>query len=87
MSGISISNRFQKHGSVSLFEQCLFTTDGIGHGQWIVSVHTLGMHRIRINSRTNTGKKVKGHGFTGCLSAHAVEIIHEIKNDGQSALH
>ena len=45
------------------------------------------MHGIGINSGTNTGKKIKGHGFTSCLSAHAVEIIHEIKNDGQSALH
>ena len=43
------------------------------------------MHRLWVHTETNPGEHVETHRLAFGLAAHAVEIVHDVKQDGRMA--
>ncbi len=87
MTGIAVGDGLEKNGPPPFLDQALLALNCVHYRKRIVAIDAFGMHGIGIYARANAGQAVKGHGFPGGLSTHAVKIIHEVEDDGQPTLH
>ena len=85
VAGLAVTQNIQKHRPLFCLDELQFAFVGVRQGQWIVSVHHLGVHVFRVYRRPDAGQAFKAHGLANGLAAHAVEIVHEIEQHRQAA--
>ena len=85
VSGITIGEHIQQHRSLTVLDKLLLALVGFNYCKRIVAVYALCMHLAGGNARAHSCKNIVSHGFAVGLSAHAVLVVENIEDDGQSA--
>ena len=68
---------------VRFFDDFAFAANGVDDGEGVVAVDALGMHAIRVDAQAYSGQHPKAHGLAHGLTAHAIEVVHEIEEHGR----
>ena len=81
MAREAIGDGVEQDGATPGDEQFAFALHSIGHGQRIVAIDALGMHRLWVDAQPQASEHAKAHRLAHGLAAHAVKIVHKIKQN------
>ena len=85
VAGDAVRDRVQQDRALAGEQQLLLATHGVGHGQRVVPVHALGVHRLGVDAGADARQHVVAHGLAVGLAAHAVEVVEEVEQDRRVA--
>ena len=87
VTGVSVSNGVEKYGTLVLFDKSDLSSHCVDNGKRIVTVDTLCVHLVGIDPRAGSYEQTAPrHRFAAGLTAHAVEVVEEVEDNGKSAL-
>ena len=82
----TIGHDVEQDGAFVILDQLHLALVRVDDSQRVPAVDTLGVHLARGDACAETGGHIVGHGFAHGLAAHAVEVIKDVEDDGQTAL-
>ena len=86
MADETIGHDVEQDGAFVILDQLHLALVRVDDSQRVPAVDTLGVHLARGDACAETGGHIVGHGFAHGLAAHAVEVIKDVEDDGQTAL-
>ena len=86
MADETIGHDVKQDGAFVILDQLHLALVRVDDSQRVPAVDTLGVHLARGDACAETGGHIVGHGFAHGLAAHAVEVIKDVEDDGQTAL-
>jgi len=87
VAAVTIGKHIEQYGTAFFFQDNAFTTVGVDNGQRVVTIHPFGMHLVGVETGTDAGSDAVAHGFATGLTTHAVLVVHDVDNEGQTTLH
>ncbi len=85
MTGESVGDGVQQYRPFALRQDLFFAGNRIDDSEWIITVYALGMHLLRVQARPKAREDAKAAGLPDRLTAHPVEVVHEVDNQGETA--
>jgi hypothetical protein len=86
MSGKTVCHGIEKDGSLAVFYDPPLALKGVYHGEYVVTVHPLGVQLSRGYPGAYPREDAERHRLARGLTAHAVMIVDKIEDDRQAAV-
>ncbi len=84
MTGYTVGNYLKHCRAFSGKEKLFFACGGVDDSERVVSVDAFSVHLVRIEAGADACGVTEAHCFSGCLTAHSVEIVKYVKENRHS---
>ncbi len=85
MPALAVAQHVKQDGPLVFRDEFLLAAVGLGEGERVIAVHDFGVHVVGVECGAHAGEPVESCRLADGLAAHAVEIVHEIVDDGEAA--
>ena len=85
MSGNTVGEGVEQHRPFLLLQHIDLALEGVDDSQRVVAVDAFAMHLVAIGAGADACHDFLAHGFAKSLTAHAVEVVHDVDDQRQPA--
>ena len=85
MTAGAVGDRVQQNRAAAVQQDLLLALDGVDHRERVVAVHPLRVHLLGIHSSADPRDELTAHGLAVGLTAHPVEVVHDVEQHRQAA--
>ena len=87
MATVAISHDIQEGRSLLLEKVGLLAVESVYDSERVISIHSLGIHGVSLESGAQTSREGVTHGLTLGLATHGVLVVHHVEQDRKATLH